>query len=384
MKTLTVASVQSAKVLKDFIAFPKSLYAKCQQYVPDLDADMRKMFNPKSNSGMSFSDVEGFVAYRDGEPVGRVMAIINRHANEKWNTKSVRFSYLDFIDDDEVSATLLQTVEQWGRSRGMDKIVGPLGITDYDKEGMLISDFDMLGTMATYYNYPYYPVHMERLGYEKSVDWLSIRIAVPKETPAKYVRVARLVPEMFGVHTRVLTKREIREGYIYKVFELLNASFAPLYGFSSFTREQAREFMRQYLPLIKTEMVPVVENDRGELVSIAITIGSLSHALRKANGRLFPLGWYHLLKAMKWRSEDTVELLLIAVRPDMQGLGLTALLFDRLVTVYNKMGFKWAETGPQLEDNFKELSQWKPLRPQFVKRRRCYQKDIQTIKKSDK
>ena len=376
MKTLTVVSVHSSKVMKDFIAFPKKLYANCQQFVPDLDADVRNMFNPKRNSGLSFSEVEGFVAYRNDEPVGRVVAIINRHANEKWNTKAVRFSFLDFIDDDEVSAILLHTVEQWGKSRGMNKVEGPLGITDYDKEGMLISDFDMMGSMVTYYNYPYYPAHMERLGYQKAVDWLSIRIKVPKETPAKYARVAKLAPEMFDVHTRILTKKEIRNGYIYKVFDLLNASFAPLFGFSAFTNDQAKEFMNIYLPLLKTEMIPVVENSKGELISIAVTIGSLSHALRKTKGKLFPFGWYHLLKALKWKNEDTVELLLIAVRPDMQGLGITAMLFDRLVEAYNKEGFEWAETGPQLEDNFKELSLWNALKPRYVKRRRCFQKDI--------
>lgn len=376
MKTLTVVSVHSAKAMDDFIALPKQLYANCQQFVPDLDTDVRNMFNPKKNSGLTFSEVEGFVAYRDGDPVGRVVAIINKHANEKWNNKVVRFSYLDFIDDEAVSKALLDTVEQWGRERGMDKIEGPLGITDYDKEGMLVSDFDMMGSMVTYYNYPYYPTHMDRLGYEKAVDWLSVRVAVPKETPAKYARVAKLAPEMFDLHTRVLTKKEIRQGYIYKVFDLLNAAFSPLFGFSAFTHEQAKEFMNLYLPLIDTEMIPVVENGQGELISIAVTIGRLSHALRKANGRMLPFGWYHLIKALKWKPEDTVELLLIAVRPDMQGLGVTAMLFDKLIGVYNKKGFKWAETGPQLEDNFKELSQWSALHPQYVKRRRCYQKDL--------
>ena len=228
MKTLTVVSVHSAKAMDDLIALPKQLYANCQQFVPDLDTDVRNMFNPKQNSGLTFSEVEGFVAYRDGDPVGRVVAIINKHANEKWNNRVVRFSYLDFIDDEAVSKALLDTVEQWGRERGMDKIEGPLGITDYDKEGMLVSDFDMMGSMVTYYNYPYYPTHMDRLGYEKAVDWLSVRVAVPKETPAKYARVAKLAPEMFDLHTRVLTKKEIRQGYIYKVFDLLNAAFRLL------------------------------------------------------------------------------------------------------------------------------------------------------------
>lgn len=377
MKTLKVVSVHTGKTLRDFIEFPKKLYASCEQYVPDLDSDLRDMFDPRKNKGLSFSELEGFVAYDENDkPVGRVVAIINRHANEKWKVQVVRFGYLDFIDDDEVSKTLLDTVVKWGKERGMNKIQGPLGITDYDKEGMLVSDFDKLGSMETYYNYAYYPQHMDRLGYKKAVDWLSIRVAIPKETPVKYRRVAELAPEMFGVHSRTLTKKEVRDGYIYKIFDLLNAAFSPLFGFSSFTHEQAVEFMNLYLPLIHMDMIPVVENDKGELISIAVTVGSLSHALRKANGKLFPFGWYHLVKALRWKHEDTVDLLLIAVRPDMQGLGITAMLFDRMVPVFNKYGFKWAETGPQLENNFKELTQWKYLNPQYEKRRRCYEKDI--------
>lgn len=386
METISVETVNTGKVgtdyrvnqkaLDDFIAFPKRLYADCAQYVPDLDADVRAVFNPRKNSAFAFTDLQGFVAYRDGRPVGRVLAIINRHANEKWNTKAVRFGYLDFIDDQEVSRTLLDTIAKWGLERGMDNMQGPLGITDYDKEGMLVSDFDMLASMATYYNYAYYPQHMDQLGFHKLVDWVSTRFKVPEKTPAKYARAAQLVPEMFGVHTRELTKKEIRAGYIYKIFDLFNASFSPLFGFTAFSHEQAREFMNMYLPLLGPEMFPVVENDKGELVAIAVTLGGLSHAMRKTGGRLWPFGWYHILKALRWKREDTAELLLIAVRPDMQGLGMTALLFDHLVHTFNKYGFKWAETGPQLENNNNELSQWRYLNPTFVKRRRCYGKDI--------
>ena len=229
MKTLKIASVSRGKTLRDFIAFPKKLYAGNGQYVPDLDSDVRDVFNPKKNRGLEFSEVEGFVAYRGEEPVGRVMAIVNHHANEKWKVRVVRFGYLDFIDDAEVSQALLDKVAEWGRERGMDSIQGPLGITDYDKEGMLMSDFGLLGSMATYYNYPYYPKHMEALGYTKAVDWLSIRIAIPKELPKKYVHVAKLSAEMFDLKVRTLTKKEIKNGYIHKIFGLLNSAFsAPL------------------------------------------------------------------------------------------------------------------------------------------------------------
>lgn len=316
------------------------------------------------------------MAYRDGKAVGRVMAIINRHANEKWKSNVVRFGYLDFIDDDEVSKALLDKVAEWGRACGMDTVQGPLGITDYDKEGMLMSDFGLLGSMFTYYNYPYYPMHMERLGYSKAVDWLSIRIAIPKELPAKYKRVANLSAEMFELKVRTLTKKEVKNGYIHKIFDLLNTAFSPLFGFSEFSSEQAEEYMNMYLPLVDMRMIPVVENAQGETVAVAVTIGSLSHAMRHCHGRLLPFGWLSLLSSLKWKHEDTVELLLIAVRPDLQGLGITAMLFDHLFPVFKEYGFKWAETGPQLEDNFKELRQWNALNPEFVKRRRCWQKAI--------
>lgn len=376
MKTLKTVSVNGGNAMRDFIELPKRLYKGCKQFVPDLDSDVRKMFDSRRNSGLAFSEVEGFVAYNGSEAVGRVVAIINRKANEKWGSNVVRFGYLDFIDDIDVSRLLLNTVEEWGRQRGMTAIEGPLGITDYDKEGMLISDFDRLNSIVTYYNYPYYPQHMDRLGYEKAVDWLSIRIRVPETTPTKYARVAKMAPEMFGVRVRTLTKKEIREGYIYKIFDLLNAAFAPLFGFSEFSRGQAEEFMNMYMPFINPDMMPVVENDKGELISIAVTIGSLSEAMRKTNGRLWPFGWWHVLKALKWKHSDTADLLLIGVRPDMQGLGITAMLFDHLIRVYNQLGYKWAETGPQLENNFSELTQWKYLNPEYEKRRRCYRKEI--------
>jgi GNAT superfamily N-acetyltransferase len=378
MGMIKVIPIHTKQEENDFIAFPKVLYADCKQYVPDMDMDMRNMFDPKKNSGLAFTDLQGFVAYRDDKVVGRIVGIINHHANEKWNKKTVRFAYFDFVDDHQVSEALLKAVENWGRNHGMDNVEGPLGITDFDKEGMLVEDFDKLSSMVTYYNYAYYPEHMEALGYEKAVDWVSIRVDVPKEVPAKYARVSKLSGEMFGLQVKCVTKKQfIQENIGHKLFELLNAAYSPLFGFSKMTEEQADEFVDKYLPLLNLDLLPMVVNNKGEIVAAAVTIGSLSHALQKANGKLFPLGWYHLLKSLKWKREDTVELLLIAVRPDLQGLGVNALLFDDLIPKYNKLGFKFAETGPQLEDNVKELSQWKPLGPSIIKRRRCYKKSIQ-------
>jgi GNAT superfamily N-acetyltransferase len=310
--------------------------------------------------------------------VGRIAGIINRKANEKWNTKNVRFGFLEFIDDVHVSEALMHAVEEWGRQHGMNRIQGPMGIFDFDKEGMLVEDFDQRGSMITIYNPPYYPQHMEALGYEKEVDWVQIRVDIPKEIPAKYQRVSKLSREMFGLRVRKLTRHEIyKQGYGKKAFELLNLSYAPLFGYTELTDRQIDDFVNRYIPLIDLQMLPVIEDEKGNLVGIAITMGSLSYALQKSGGRLLPMGWYHLIKALKWKHEDKAELLLIAVHPDYQGLGVNALFFADLIPVYNKLGYTWAETGPQLESNVRELSQWAPLHPTRVKRRRCYTKEIQ-------
>jgi GNAT superfamily N-acetyltransferase len=363
-------------MMNAFIKFPNILYKGNHSYVPDLDIDVRNTYNPKKNPGLRFCDAQPFVAYRDGKVVGRVAAVINHHANETWKKKVVRFSQIDFIDDDNVSRALIEAVEQWGKGRGMDIIEGPLGITDFDKEGMLLEDFDSMSAMTEYYNYPYYAGHMERMGFAKAVDWVHIRVKVPEEVPARYARVARLSKEMFGLHVRTLTKKEVLRGYGIKIFKLLNAAYAPLFGFTPMSEGQAKDYLRQYLPLLNLKLVPVVENEKGELISVAVTMTSLSHALRRTHGRLFPLGWFYLLRSLRWHPEHTAGLLLIAVRPDYQGLGVNALVFDHLIPVYKSMGIRYAETGPQLENNVKEISQWKPLNPEFLKRRRCWTKNI--------
>ncbi|MCD8293354.1 MAG: N-acetyltransferase [Prevotellaceae bacterium] len=376
MDKVYVKEARTKRQMHDFVRFANGLYAACPYFVPDLEQDVRDTFNPKKNAGLAFSDIQPFVAYdRGGKPVGRIAGIINRKANEKWNTRSVRFAFIDFIDDVQVAAALLKAVEQWGRERGMEQIQGPLGITDFDKEGMLVEDFDQLGSMNTYYNYPYYPRHLEALGYEKEVDWVQIAVDVPRVLPQKFVRVAQFAKKTFGLQLKKLTNAEIAKGgYGQKIFALLNAAYAPLFGYTELSDKQVEQFVGQYLKLVDKQLLPVIENAEGELVGVAVTMGSLSHAIRKAKGRLFPFGWFHLLAALTWKHDDKVEMLLIAVRPDYQGRGVNALFFEDLFTVYNKYGFKTAETGPQLENNVKELAQWKLLNPRFVKRRRCYKK----------
>lgn len=378
MKNIITKKVITKKEMNQFIQFPKQLYANSPYFVPDLDIDVQNTFNHKKNAGLKDSDIQAFIATnREGELLGRIAGIINHRANEKWKTKNVRFGFFDFVDDIQVSLALLNTVAKWGKERGMKYIQGPMGITDFDKEGMLIEDFELLGSMNTIYNYPYYPQHMEALGFKKEVDWIQIRIDIPSKTPDKYLRVANLSKEMFNLRVKKINDNDITShGYGRKIFHLLNQSYSPIFGFTEFSDQQIDALVKQYLGLIDKRLITVVENEQNEVVGVAISMCSLSQALQKTKGKLFPFGWYHLLKALKWKTANHTDLLLVAVRPDYQILGVNALFFDDLIPIYNQQGIQWAETGPQLEDNVRELTQWKPLNPTFTKRRRCYIKKI--------
>lgn len=377
MEEIKVVKVGSKQEMDDFLNVTDKIYAGCSQYVPDMRSDVRAMFNSIGDASQRTSEAQPFVAYRGQEVVGRVVGVVNKKANDTWKTHNVRFSMIEFIDDLAVSKALLDAVEAWGKAQGMDKLQGPMGVTDFDKEGMLVEDFELRGSMTAYYNPAYYPKHMEQLGFEKEVDWLQIRINIPKEVPARYVRVAQYAREQFGLKVMFAKRHEVQKGeYGPKIFKLLNEAYAPIFGFSAFSQKQAQMFLDKYVPLFKMDMVPLVENEQGELVGIAVTMPSLTEALQKSHGRLWPTGWYHLLKSLKWKHEDNTEMLLVAVRPDYQGLGVNALFFDKLIPIYNKYGIKWAETGPQLEDNVRELTQWKPLHPETVKRRRCWMRKI--------
>ena len=374
----TVKKVETKRQMTDFVELPKKLYKGNSCYVPDLEKNVRAWFDPKHNPGLQHSDVVPFVAYSEaGEPVGRIVGIINHKANETWKGSCVRFGWIEFVDDTDVSAALLKAVEDWGRQKGMDSIQGPLGISDFDKEGMLVEDFDKLGSAITIYNPSYYPEHMVRHGYGKEVDWVQVRVKVPEEVPERFARVQKLVGDLYGLKVKKLTPHEVfKEGYGRKIFHLLNQAYKQLFGYTPHTDEEADAFVSEYIPMLDLNMLPMVEDNEGNLIACSITMPNLSRALQKSGGRLFPFGWFHLLRAQKWHHEDAVELLLIAVHPEWQALGVNALLFADLIPIFKQMGFQWAETGPMLEDNIKVLSQWKMLDPMFYKRRRCFSKDI--------
>lgn len=376
--TTTIKKVSNKAELKKFIRFNYEMYKDNPYSVPDLLEDMLKTFDPKKNPAFEFCEADYFLAYQGTKLVGRIAAIINRRANETWNKQAVRFGWIDFIDDPEVSRALINTVIDWGRERGMNTLEGPLGFTDMDAEGMLIEGFDQLSTMATIYNYPYYPIHMEQLGLEKAMDWIEMKLMVPEKTPEKYVRIAEIVKKKYNLHVRKLKNmREIRRtGIGYKVFDLINEAYAPLFGYSKMTQRQIDQYVNEYLPILDLQMVTLVEDKDNELVGVGISIASLSTTLQKAKGKLFPFGWVQFLKTLYFKRPPVLDLLLVAVKPEYQNKGVNALLFTDLIPIYIKYGFEWGETNPELEINEKVQSQWQYLDHKIHKRRRCFTKKI--------
>ncbi len=373
-----VRIVQTKRQMNDFVELPRKIYKGNPYYVPDLESDVRGWFNPKHNPGLQHSEVVPFVAYSEkGEPVGRIVGIINHKANRIWKGSCVRFGWIEFVDDTDVSAALLKAVEDWGRSKGMDSIQGPLGISDFDKEGMLVEDFDKLGSPITIYNPPYYPKHMQQHGFSKEADWVQVKLEIPKEVPPRFARVQDLVGNMYGLKVKKLTDKDVFEDkYGRKIFKLLNDAYSQLFGYTPHSEAEADAFVSEYIPMLNLNMLPMVEDNEGNLIACSITMPNLSRALQKSGGRMFPLGWYHLLRALKFKHEDEVELMLIAVHPEWQALGINALLFADLIPIFNKKGFHWAETGPMLENNMKVLTQWKEFNHIVYKRRRCFGKEI--------
>lgn len=381
MSSIQIKRVETKKDLKRFIEFHYDLYKGNPYDVPNLYSDEVNTLSKNKNAAFDFCEAEYYLALKEGKIVGRVAAIINHKANEKWKKKDVRFGWIDFIDDIEVSRALFKAVEDYGRKKGMDDIVGPLGFTDMDPEGMLTWGFDKLGTMATIYNYEYYPQHMEKLGgWEKDNDYVEYYLVVPEKSPEKYTKIAEMVEKRYNLHVRKLTKKDIFQGgYGKKLFDLINLTYSDLYGFSELTDRQIDQYVKMYFPLADLDLVTVIEdgNKDNQLAGLGITIPSLSHALQKCRrGRLFPFGWWHLLRAIKFHKTDGVDLLLMGFLPEYRSKGANALLFADLIPRYVNYGFKWGETQVEMESNEGVQSQWGPLDPINHKKRRCYRRSL--------
>ena len=362
--------------LKKFVEFQIDLYKGNPYFVPPLVSDEIATLDSKVNPAFDHCESAYFMAYRDGKAVGRIAAMINKQVNEKENSRQARFGFVDFIDDAEVSKALFGAAEKWAKEKGMDNIVGPLGFTDLDNEGMLINGFEELGTMATIYNYPYYPQHIERLGYEKEVDWHEFLIEVPEQIPDKHKRIAEIVKKKFNLRVVKFTSRKaLKEQYGQALFELINEAYDNLYGYSRLTKRQIDYYIKIYLGMLNLDLVTLIVDGDDQLVGVGISIQSMSRALQKSKGKMFPFGWWHLLKGLKGKN-DRVDLLLVAVKPQYMGKGVNALLFTDLIPAYNKYGFKWAESNPELESNAAVQNQWEAFTYRQHRNRRAFIKKI--------
>lgn len=381
MAKTIIRKVTDKKGLETFIQFHYDLYRGDAYDVPNLHSDEVNTLSADRNPAFDFCEAQYFLAYQDEKVVGRVAAIINHKANKRWGQQRVRFGWIDFIDDRDVSKALLQAVEDWGREKGMKEAVGPLGFTDMDPEGMLTGGFDQLGTQATIYNYPYYPQHIEALGgWEKDNDYVEFKLMVPEEVPEKYAKIAAMIEKRYNLHARKVTRREVfKEGYGQRIFEIINETFKDLYGYSELSQKQIDHYVKMYLPMADLNLITLIEdwNADKKVIGVGITIPSLSRAFQKCrNGRLFPFGWWHVLRALKFQKTEGVDLLLLGVLPEYRAKGANALLFADLIPWYQKYGYKWGESQVEMETNEKVQSQWGPLKPIQHKRRRCYLKQL--------
>jgi hypothetical protein len=378
--SVEIKKVENKKDLKAFIEFHYDHYKGNPYNVPSLYRDEFNTLSKDKNAAFDFCEAEYYMAYKDGKMVGRVAAIINHRANERWNSKDVRFSWFEFIDDLEVSRALLDAVSDYGRRKGMNSIVGPLGFTDLDAEGMLTYGFDKLGTMATLYNYEYYPQHMEKLGgWKKDNDYVEYFVTVPDKVPEKLEKLSNMIQKRYNLHVKKVTPKDVRQGYAHKLFEIINETYTDLYGFVSLTEHQIDQYVKMFLPAIDFDLVTVIVDGNKDdmIVGVGITVPSLSKALQKCpRGRLFPFGWWHILRAIKFHKTEGVDLLLIGVLPEYRSKGANALMFTDLIPRYIKHGFKWGESQVEMESNAGVQGQWNMFDNEIHKRRRCYRKPL--------
>ena len=373
-----IRPVRSRRELRQFVNFPERLYKDNPYYVPKLVFDQMDTLDQEKGAAQEFCDSVLYMAYKDGEPVGRVAAIVNHKANEQWNHKEVRFGWYDFVDDREVSKALMDKVEEFGRKHGMESVVGPLGFTDFDPEGMLVDGFDRLSTMALIYNFPYYNDHLDAMGFGKDADWIEYKVQVPTVMPERWPRLEKIIMERAGVHLRPLTRKIIREeDYGHKVFRCINDCYKDLYNFTVLPDHMADKYLGFYLSILDLRFLSMVENDKGDLVAFGISMPSIVKALQKTRGKLFPFGWWPLLKAMFVKHDDMAELLLVGVHPDYQNSGVNSLVFMDMFRKFNAMGIKVAETNAILETNLKNQGQFRDFEHECKKRRRSYIKKLE-------
>jgi GNAT superfamily N-acetyltransferase len=372
--SVEIREIKSHWDLRKFIQFPNELYQDNQYYVPSLFIDDLNTLDPNKNPAFQDCQARYWLAYKDGKIAGRVCAILNNLHIEKWGQKYLRFSWLDFIDDHEVSAALISVVEGWAKELGMEAVHGPLGFTDLDREGMLVEGFAELSTMATFYNFPYYLNHMESLGYEKDIDWIEFELTVPEKQNEKISRAAEIVAKRNDLKLLVLDHKKELLPYAKELFNLLVDEYSHLYGTNPLNEQQIDAYIKQYFGFVHQDFIPLIVDTQGKLVAFGIAIPFLSKALQRSKGRLFPFGWWFLLQAL--RKNDRADLMLVAVKKEYQGSGVNAILMDKLTKVFLDRGIKKVESNPELETNANVQSLWKLYEKRQHKRRRIFIKKL--------
>jgi hypothetical protein len=372
---IILKEVTTPKDLKRFVNFQYSLYQNNKFWVPPLKKEELFSLRRDKNPAFDFCETKYWLAYKGEQIVGRIAGIINQKFNDKFNKRIMRFGWIDFVEDENVSKTLLKAVEDWAKEKDMNEIHGPLGFTDMDWEGTLIEGYEEIGTLGAIYNYPYYPNLIENNGYTKEIDWVEFEVTMDnKPIPEKINRITDIALRRNKLRVLRVKKSKDLLPYARDLFYLINSSFKDLYGFVELSDKQIDMYVKQYFGFIKPEYLPIVLNEKNELVAFGITMPSLSRAFQKCKGNLFPFGFIHVLKAMK--NNKRLDLYLTAVRPDMQDKGVNAIIISEINKTINNNNIKFVETNRELENNSKVQAQWRFFEHRQHKRRRCYKKEL--------
>lgn len=347
---ITLKQVNTRRELKKFIQFPNRLFKDHPTYIPPLQMDEIALLT-KKNPSLEHSDLRMWIAYRDNEIVGRVAAIINHSVNEKWNKKVVRFGWMDAIEDFDVFKALVDQVMAYGREKGMTQIEGPLGFTDMDKECWAIDNFDARQNMTLLYNPEYYVKYIERLGFEIVCKWQQNKMPASQPIPDKVQRINGLIADKYHLHVVELKKRSDVYPYAEKLFRTYNQAFKDLFDFVPLTDKEIKVYISQYIPFLNLKLANLVVDENDDLVAFGVAIPDLNEAYKKANGHLFPFGWYHLLKSVYAKKFTTIDLLLNGVHPDWQKRGVHSLYYAEMNRNTIALGVKTAYTNPQIIGN---------------------------------
>jgi len=374
--SVEIREVKTKKELRQFVKFNIELYKDNPYHVPGLIDEEIMTLSKDRNPAFEKCEAIYFLAYKNNKIAGRIAGIIVPDSNVIWEQKHARFGFVDFIDDNEVVDALFDAVSAWAKEKGMTALHGPLGFTDLDHEGMLIEGFDQLGTMAAIYNYPYYPRHLERMGFVKDQDWIEYKIYIPEQVPEKHQRIGDIVLKKYGLKILKFKKRKEIWPYANKIFETLNAAYAQLYAFSPLSPKQIEYYIKMYIPMLRLDLITIIIRESDDAVAgFSITLPSLSRAMQKAKGSLFPFGFFHLLKALHTKPK-VVDLYLMGVLPEYKNKGVNALIFTDIIPEYISLGTVYGESNPELASNSAIHAQWDYFKTEHHKTRRAFIKHI--------